>query len=248
MKGYVKLHYKILGRNSYLGLEQLIKKRSLVGDKTFFDKEQFPWVQEMEANWQVIRQELNEVMKDRENIPNFLEVSPDQKKIDAEQGKWKTFFLYGYGYKIENNINRCPETSKLVEKIPGMKTAFFSILAPGKHIPPHRGPYAGVLRYHLGLIVPEPKNEIKIRVGNDYSHWDEGKSLIFDDTYEHEVWNNADNYRVVLFVDFVRPLNGFTKKINDWLINAISKSPLVQEGLKNMEKLSERKIAAKTLS
>lgn len=244
LKGYIKLHYQVLGRNSYLGLEQLIKKRSLVGDKTFFDKEQFPWVQQLENNWHIIREELNEVMKDRENIPNFLEVSPDQKKIDAEQGLWKTFFLYGYGYKIENNIQRCPETAKLVEQIPGMKTAFFSILAPGKHIPPHRGPYAGVLRYHLGLIVPEPISEVKIRVDKDFGYWEEGKSLIFDDTYEHEVWNNTDNYRVVLFVDFVRPLEGFVKKINDKMINLISNSPLVQEGLNNMEKLSERKIAA----
>src|SRR5690606_823226 len=111
-------------------------------------------------------------------------------------------------------------------------------------IPPHRGPYAGVLRYHLGLIVPEPISEVKIRVDKDFGYWEEGKSLIFDDTYEHEVWNNTDNYRVVLFVDFVRPLEGFVKKINDKMINLISNSPLVQEGLNNMEKLSERKIAA----
>ena len=180
-------------------------------------------------------------MKNRDNIPNFLEISPDQKKIDAEAGKWKTFFLYGYGYKNEENAVKCPETTRLVERIPNMKTAFFSILAPGKHIPPHRGPYAGVLRYHLGLIVPDPK-KIKIRVGEDYRHWHEGESLIFDDTYEHEVWNNSDQYRAILFVDFVRPLEGVAKRLNDRMIRMITKSPLVQDAVNNMENLSKKKL------
>ncbi len=242
-KKYFRLHFKIFGKYSYLGLEQLVRKSSLVGDHTFYDKNDFPWVKDLEDNWQTVRAELDEVMKNRDDIPNFLEISPDQKKIDAEAGKWKTFFLYGYGYKVDKNIARCPKTTELVEKIPGMKTAFFSILAPGKHIPPHRGPYAGVLRYHLGLIVPDPE-KIKIRVDKDFRHWKEGDSLIFDDTYEHEVWNDSDQYRVVLFVDFVRPLKGVAKSLNDRIINMITRSPLVQDGIKNMEKYSEKKIAA----
>ncbi len=244
MKNYFRLHFRIFGKYSYLGLEQLVRKSSLVGDHTFYDKKDFAWVSELENNWQVIRKELDEVMKNREDIPNFLDISPDQKKIDAEKGKWKTYFLYGYGYKVEENIQKCPKTTALVEKIPGMKTAFFSILAPGKHIPPHRGPYAGVLRYHLGLIVPDPE-KIKIRVGNDIGHWHEGDSLIFDDTYEHEVWNDSDSYRVVLFVDFVRPLgNGFAKRMNDKIINLITNSPLVKDGIANMEKYSQKKAPA----
>ena len=86
-----------------------------------------------------------------------------------------------------------------------MNTAMFSILSPGKYIPPHRGPYKGVLRYHLGLMVPEPEGICRIRLGNDIRAWKEGKSLIFDDSHEHEVWNDSDSYRVVLFVNFARP-------------------------------------------
>ena len=82
----------------------------------------------------------------------------------------------------------------------------FSILSPHKHILPHCGPYKGVLRYHLGLIVPEDAENCRIRVGDDIRHWEPGKPLIFDDVFNHEVWNDTDETRVVLFVDVERPL------------------------------------------
>ena len=78
----------------------------------------------------------------------------------------------------------------------------FSILEPGKHLPPHRGPYNGVLRLHLGLIVPEPREQLGIRVDKDVYRWKEGEAVIFDDAYEHEAWNRTPHTRVVLFVDF----------------------------------------------
>ena len=100
----------------------------------------------------------------------------------------------------------CPRTAALMREIPGMTTAMFSILSPRKHILDHRGPYKGVLRYHLGLIVPRDAEACRIRVGEDIRHWEEGKSMIFDDTFNHEVWNDTDETRVVLFVDVLRPL------------------------------------------
>jgi ornithine lipid ester-linked acyl 2-hydroxylase len=107
---------------------------------------------------------------------------------------------------------RGPETTQLVRGIPGLTTAMFSILAPGKRVPPHQGPHAGVLRYHLALQVPQPVDRCGIRVGTEVRHWAEGRSLIFDDTYEHEVWNDTGGTRVVPFVDFVRPLRGTARR------------------------------------
>src|SRR5690606_6389720 len=101
---------------------------------------------------------------------------------------------------------RCPETTRLVEAVPGMRTAFFSLLAPGKSIPPHRGPWRGILRYHLGLLVPEPRGRCGIRIGDRVVHWREGESLLFDDSYEHEVWNDTGGWRAVLVLDVLRPL------------------------------------------
>jgi ornithine lipid ester-linked acyl 2-hydroxylase len=175
------------------------------GDKTFFEPEAFPWTAQIEAEWKTVRKELDALMAQRDQIPNFQDVSKAQKAL-TEGDQWKTFFLTTFnGKKIEENCAQCPETARLLRHIPGVRQAMFSILAPGKHIPPHRGPYKGLLRYHLGLIIPGPEGSCRIRVGSDVRSWKEGKSMIFDDSNEHEVWNETDSFRVVLFVDFVRP-------------------------------------------
>lgn len=93
----------------------------------------------------------------------------------------------------------CPETTRLVESIPGMTTAIFSSLAPGTHIVPHEGYIKTVLRCHLGLIVPD---DCWIRVGDETKTWEAGKCLIFDDTFEHEVWNRSNSPRIILLIDF----------------------------------------------
>jgi aspartyl/asparaginyl beta-hydroxylase (cupin superfamily) len=195
------------------------------GDKTFFEPEAFPWVAGIEAEWKTIRKDLDALMVRREEIPNFQDVSKGQKRL-TEGDQWKTFFFYLYGKKFEENCERCPETVRLLHCIPGMKTGMFSILAPRKHLVPHRGPYKGVLRYHLGLIIPEPEGSCRIRVGNHVRCWKEGKSMIFDDSNEHEVWNDNDSYRAVLFVDFVRPTIFPLSMVNRLIIWARGRYPL----------------------
>ncbi|GAC1493676.1 MAG: aspartyl/asparaginyl beta-hydroxylase domain-containing protein [Solirubrobacteraceae bacterium] len=207
-------------------LERWLGKSSLVGDKTFFDNDEFPWTQRIEADWRLIRVELDRVLEDRDHLPNFQDISVDQATITNDD-KWKTYFLYGYGFKSEANCARCPETARLCAEIPGMKTAFFSILSPHKHIEEHRGPYKGVLRYHLGLRIPEPNDGCRIRVDDEVRHWQEGRSLIFDDTFEHEAWNDTDEVRVVLFVDFVRPMRAPARMLNAVVLKAIAFSPFI---------------------
>jgi beta-hydroxylase len=170
----------------------------------------------VEADWPAIRRELDEVMKRRDELPNFQDISSDVKTIQMDNN-WKTFVFCGYGIWTEENCKRCPATVAALKKIPGLKTGFFSILAPRKHIPPHRGPYNGVLRLHLGLIVPEPREQCRIRVDDQFGTWEEGKALLFDDSYDHEVWNDTDGWRVVLFVDFVRPVY-FPFNLLNWMI------------------------------
>lgn len=207
-------------------IEKIFEKASLVEIKPFYDVSDFEWVEEIEKNWKVIREELDEVMQYQDDLPSFHEISPDQGSI-SKGDDWKTFFLYAYGFAAEGNIKRCPNTNKVLQAIPGMKTAFFSILAPNKQIPPHRGPFKGVLRYHLGLQIPEQAEECGIRVDEEVRHWENGKSLIFDDTFDHEAWNNTDEYRVILFVDFERPMKGFAKNLNKFILKGIQYSPLV---------------------
>jgi aspartyl/asparaginyl beta-hydroxylase (cupin superfamily) len=196
------------------------------GDKTFFEPEAFPWVAGIEAEWKSIRRELDALMVRREEIPNFQDVSKSQRAL-TEGDQWKTFFFSSFGgKKIIENCARCPETTRLLQHIPGLRQAMFSILAPRKHIPPHRGPYKGLLRYHLGLMIPGKEGSCRIRVGNDVRSWKEGKSMIFDDSNEHEAWNETDSYRVVLFVDFVRPTIFPLSMVNRSIIWARGQYPL----------------------
>ena len=217
-----------LGERILAPIERFIGKRSLVGDATFFEPERFAWVEHIEANWQVIREELEGVLEDREGLANFQDISKDQIEI-TDDDRWKTFFLYGYGFEAKLGVQMCPRTAALMREIPGMTTAMFSILSPHKHILDHRGPYKGVLRYHLGLIVPGPEGSCRIRVGNDVRCWNEGKSLIFDDSHPHEVWNDCDSYRVVLFVDFVRPVVFPLSLLNRLIIWTIARTPSIRE-------------------
>jgi len=150
-------------------VEAMNSRFSRFGNPPIYDKSIFPWVGEVESNWMKIRKELDEVMEVREDLPNFQDIMTEMNPI-TQDNNWKTFFLAGYGLESEKNSKRCPETTKILKKIHGMKTAFFSILSPNKHIPSHKGPYNGVLRYHLGLIVPEPKEKCRIRISNQIMH------------------------------------------------------------------------------
>jgi beta-hydroxylase len=167
-------------------------------------------------------------------MPSFQDILKEVGAIQSDNN-WKTFFLAGIGMDCEQNAQRCPETMRLLGKIPGMTTAFFSILSPGKHIPAHRGAWNGILRFHLGLMVPEPRERVRIRIGNDFYSWREGEALIFDDTFNHEVWNDTDETRVVLFVDVLRPLPFPESAINRLIVGAIALSPFVLDAKRNQK-------------
>ena len=176
----------LLNDRVYRMVEMLNRRFSKVPNDGFISTECFPWVRQVESATASIVRELKAVQHSTV-IPAFQTISRDQAQITRDN-KWKTYFLYGMGNRSEENCARCPLTDATVRCIPGMKTAMFSILSPGKKIPPHRGPYNGILRYHLGLAVPEP-DRCAISVGSCTRHWEVGSSLLFDDTYEHEVIN-----------------------------------------------------------
>ncbi len=215
-------------------IEKVMEKYSNAPTTPFLDSADFPWTKMLEVNWRVMREEVDQILLHKEHLPNFQDISSDQKALTTDNN-WKTYFLYGFGYKAEENCKRCPKTTALVESVPNMTTAFFSILEPGKHIPAHRGVYKGFIRYHLGLLFPEPKEKCRIRVDNEYAHWSEGKSMMFDDTYDHEVWNDTDGIRVVLFMDIIRPMRFPASALNSALISTIKHTGYIQEAKKNQE-------------
>jgi aspartyl/asparaginyl beta-hydroxylase (cupin superfamily) len=241
MQGLINITLKRLEQSAlkFSWLEDLVGKFSLVGDSVFFTKEQFPWSQDLEDNWLTIRKELDAIMNLVNDLPNYQDISSRQSNITNDD-RWKTYFFSAFGYKVAKNCERCPETTKILEKIPGLKVAFFSIFAPHKRIPEHRGKHKGLIRCHLGLIVPEPKSACGIRIGDRVAHWEEGKTLLFDDTFLHEAWNDTDGYRVVLFLDIARPL-AFPMSLVNWIASQlISRSDMIKEAKINHENWEKR--------
>lgn len=187
-------------------VEAGVARVSVLADQPVYANADFPWIPAVEADWRLIRAELDSVMLERERLPSFHEVLDEVRSITTDD-QWKTFWLVGAGLDCRQNAQRCPATMRALRRIPGLINAFFSILAPGKHVPAHRGAYNGVLRYHLGLKIEPPFWLAGIRVGERICHWQEGHSLVFDDSFNHEAWNFTEGWRVVLFVDFARPLH-----------------------------------------
>jgi beta-hydroxylase len=224
-------------------LYRLYTRASTFGDQEFFDDEDFPWIEAVEADWPKVRAELDALLPYKASMPNFQDISKEQIGLSQDDG-WKTFFFYAYGIKARANCRRCPETTRVLKNMPGMKTAFFSILEPGKVLPPHHGLYKGVLRLHLGLLVPEPAEMCAIRVGSQTRHWQEGKVMIFDDTFEHEAWNRTDGLRVVLFVDIIRPMRFPANVLNAAATWLIALSPFVLGNLGSYSRWEKRFEAA----
>jgi beta-hydroxylase len=220
-------------------LNAYLARHSLVGDPEVFDPGDFPWARELEAHWPEIRRDAERALELRAHIPAFQEISPDQYRI-SDTDEWKTFWYRGFGHRSGTFAALFPETARLVDAVPGIETAFFSILAPGKHIVAHRGVYKGIINYHLGVIVPRDRERCRMRVGRQHFHWEEGASRIFDDTFEHEVWNDTDEERVVLMLQFRRPLRAPGSRVSALFLEALKHTPYVTVAKKNQLAFEER--------
>lgn len=167
-----------------------------------------PELLELDRNYAVIREELLGILPDKRAIPRYHELDEMQYNISARvapEKDWKVYPLDLMGVRPPAFCARCPRTTALLGGIPGLFEAFFSILEGGKSIPAHEGPYRGYLRYHLGLLVPEV-NPPSIRLKDQVYTWKEGESILFDDSWDHEVYNKCEGDRVVLIVDIRRPM------------------------------------------
>ncbi len=219
-------------------------RQSLVPNTPFLSKDLFPQaVDEFEARWQEIREEAYGVLRNRDAIPGFEDISPDQYRI-AQAQKWKTFILYGFGERLEKNCKQAPRTAEMLSRVPNIQTAWFSILAPGYHIPAHTGVTKGILRAHLGLIIPKEREKCRIRVGDEIRVWREGEVIILDDTFEHEVWNDTDEERVILLYDFDRPMRFGGRFLSKLFLRLMKLTAFYQEPRRNLAAAEDRFEAA----
>ncbi|XP_077639564.1 aspartyl/asparaginyl beta-hydroxylase isoform X5 [Lonchura striata] len=159
-------------------------------------------VKSLEKNWKLIRDEGLAVMDKKQSL--FL---PEDENL-REKGDWSQFTLWQQGRKNENACKSVPKTCALLERFPeatGCRRGQikYSIMHPGTHVWPHTGPTNCRLRMHLGLVIP--KEGCRIRCAQENRDWEEGKVLIFDDSFEHEVWQDAESYRLIFIVDVWHP-------------------------------------------
>ena len=212
--------------------------RRLSPDPTFFEPADFPWTPEVEAAYPDIRRECLEVIADLNKVPNLDELSEGSTKL-AQGDEWKGFLLMAFGRPAPRNAARCPKTVAAMKQIPGINTVAFSVLGPRVHLPRHTGEFAGILRYHMGVVIP-PGPDCRIGVDDEIRTWSEGGSMIFDDTHPHEVWNDTDQIRVVLLADFVRPGFWPIRMGIRLLIKLVSMTTYTSDVIRNAEEWKPR--------
>ncbi|RZJ97873.1 MAG: aspartyl/asparaginyl beta-hydroxylase domain-containing protein [Novosphingobium sp.] len=217
-----------VGKHLRWPLNRFLARQSLIGTQAFFTEDQVPGLDRLRAQWPVIQAEAQALMAERESVPPLGRISPDHRTL-APDGRWKSFFFTGYGYRAEANRARCPQTAALVDQVPNLVVAFFSIFEPGTHVHRHRGLTKAMLNVHLGLIVPEDREACRMEVEGETRSWTPGEFLIFDETFHHEVWNDASQPRVVLFLQVMRPMRWRGRWLGQFFLWLVKRTSFVQD-------------------
>jgi len=178
----------------------------------FYDRDDFPWLDKVEAATADIRAELIEILKQESAFKPYVEGNPRLPQTNPQgmlnNPEWSAFYLWKNGAIVPENAARCPKTLSALADVPlalvrnRSPSILYSLLRPGARIPPHTGEVNTRLICHLPLIVPP---DCSFRVGNDTRATVEGRAWVFDDTIEHEAWNGSDRTRVILLFEIWRP-------------------------------------------
>ncbi|RLN84048.1 hypothetical protein BBJ28_00008222 [Nothophytophthora sp. Chile5] len=195
-----------------------------------WDCSAFPWVQTLEKNFLVIKEELL-ALKDSTTsgfqpyrAPSWaskINAKDGLGSVGHDAGDWNVLYLFLHNVDFQANRQLCPKTVAIIKSIDcHYDHAFFSAMAPRTHIKKHHGPTNKKLRCHLPLVVP--RGQCRLRAGEETIHVEEGKCFVFDDSFEHEAWNDdATHSRIVLIIDVWHPdLSAQERKFFGFLRNA----------------------------
>lgn len=225
-----------IGKELRPKIDAIIMDSSKIPDAAIQDKSAFPWIEVLEERWEEIRDEAVRIRA--EDIPSLGDISFDHGRIAADR-RWRAFFIKGYGYRMEANARRAPITAALLEKVPGLVTANFSVLEAGGHIPRHWGMTKGMLTYHLALKSPAKRDMCRMRLEEGETehmlHWEDGQSFVFDDMFNHEVWNETDEDRYILLIQIKRPCRWKGNAIQNLFLWGVRHSRFVQDIRKAIE-------------
>ncbi len=181
----------------------------------YLQPEQFPELAALRDNWQTIRDEGQQLMA-------IQQIKASDQFNDAGFNSffktgWKRFYLKWYEDNHPSAMSLCPQTTALLRGLPSVKAAMFAELPDGSRLPRHRDPYAGSLRYHLGLITPND-DRCFIEVDGERYSWRDGEGVMFDETYLHYAENQSGQNRLILFCDIERPMRyRWAQSVNHWL-------------------------------
>lgn len=180
----------------------------LGNEPRFYDPDDYAWVDRVESNWEIIRDELLEVIReDQAALEPYKDLTMTTKK-----GAWRTAGLMYWTFESDKNLAKFPKTWEVLGNIPHLTSCSMLSLEPMSSVKPHNGDTNAMVRCHMGLVVPASLPRCGLRVGNESRSWQEGKVIMFNDAHEHTAWNNTDEYRYVLSFDVMRP--EFTRRRN----------------------------------
>jgi beta-hydroxylase len=187
----------------------------------FMDPAEFPALKVLTENWQVFREEGVRLM-DEDRIARAIRENDLGFHTFFKRG-WKRFYLKWYGNDLPSARVHCPKSFEILSQIPSVHGAMFATLPPGGKLGKHRDPFAGSLRYHLGLRTPND-DACWIAVDGEKRSWRDGQPLVFDETFVHEAYNGSDMTRLILFCDFERPVRRPMTAVNRWMIHHVMKA------------------------
>ncbi|MBI3770711.1 MAG: aspartyl/asparaginyl beta-hydroxylase domain-containing protein [Deltaproteobacteria bacterium] len=221
-RGRVRLSFRrqLTDHSTFLApYNVLVYLFSRVPTTPMLDVERFPEVASLRANWRTIREEALRLCE-----AGHIRASERHDDLGFNtffRKGWKRFYLKWYGAPLPSARALCPRTVALVESIPTVHGAMFALLGPQAAVGEHRDPFAGSIRYHLGLITPN-RDECRIFVDGQSYSWRDGQDLVFDETYVHRFENRTDQTRIILFCDVERPLRtAVMRALNGFVIRHI---------------------------
>lgn len=187
---------------------------SKVPNEPYLPLNQFPQLQKITDQWQMIAEEARQLA-----TQGHVKASDKYDDVGFNsffRTGWKRFYLTWYGEVLPSAKELCPKTIALLQSVPGINAAMFAMLPQGARLVRHRDPYAGSVRYHLGLITPNSEKCCIYVDGIPY-YWRDGQAVMFDETFIHYAENQTDMDRIILFCDVDRPLKSkWVAKINHW--------------------------------
>ncbi len=214
---------QLLTHTNYLAPYNLLMNLfSVLPNKPLLNPSDLAGLDTLRDNWQIIRDEAL-ALAEQGDIKAADSLNDAGFNSFFRSG-WTRFYLKWYGEPLGSALKQCPKTIELLEQVPSVKAAMFASLPPKGVLTPHRDPFAGSLRYHLGLSTPNSDN-CYILVDGEKHSWRDGGDVLFDETFIHEAHNKTQENRIILFCDVTRPMKlGLIDTFNSFMSSTLMKA------------------------